>query len=421
MNKGKRTGIIVTSVVAAIILLWFLFFKKKEQPVVLQTEAPRFGRISESVTATGTVQPVDTVAVGTQVSGTIYKIYADFNSTVKQGQLLAELDPALTEAQLTEARANLTLAESNVAYQQKNFDRQRQLYDAGAISKADYDIALNTLSTSNAQVKNAQGQVSAASKNLSFTKIYSPMNGVVLNRNVSVGQTVAASFSTPTLFSIAKDITHMQVRANVDEADIGNVKKGLRTTFTVDAFLDDVFDGSVSEVRLQPTVSSNVVTYTTLIDAPNPQMKLKPGMTANITIYTREADSTLLIPVKAIKYRPDSSLMKKYELVPLQHDKNKSNMKRSADSSATKNPDSTNAANHNVAYVWVLQGNKVVQKRIRTGLNNSIDVQVLSGLTPLDNVVTGTTTAAAQANAANPTSPFMPTRRGGRGGGGPRR
>jgi HlyD family secretion protein len=283
----------------------------------------------------------------------------------------------------------------------------------GAISKADYDIAQNTLHTSDAQVKNAEGQVSAATKNLSFTRIYSPMDGVVLNRNVSVGQTVAASFSTPTLFSIAKDITHMQVRANVDEADIGNVKPGLRTTFTVDAFLDDVFNGSVREIRLQPTVSANVVTYITLIDAPNPQMKLKPGMTANITIYTREADSTLLIPVKAIKYRPDSSLMKKYELVPLAHEnKNKTNVKR--------NTDSVNAANRDVAFVWVLQGNKIVQRKIRTGLNNSIDVQVLDGLTPLEKVVTGTMSAAAQKSAGNPTSPFMPARRGGGGGGGGR-
>jgi len=409
MNKGKKIGIIITSVVAIVILSWFLFFKKKEQPLVLQTEKPHYGHIFESVTATGTIQPVDTVAVGTQVSGTIYKIYADFNSAVKQGQLLAELDPALTEAQLTEARANLTQAESNVSYQEKNYNRQKQLYDAGAISRADYDIATNTLNNSYAQQKNAEGQVSAAAKNLSFTKIYSPMQGVVLNRNVSVGQTVAASFSTPTLFSIAKDITHMQVRANVDEADIGNVKPGLRTTFTVDAFLDDVFNGSVTDVRLQPTVSSNVVTYTTLIDAPNPQKKLKPGMTANITIYTREADSTLLIPVKAIKYRPDSSLMKKYELVPLARDnKNRTNTRR--------NTDSANAGNRDVAYVWVLQGNKIVQRKIRTGLNNSIEVQVLDGLTPLETVITGTT-IGAQKNAANPTSPFMPARRGSGGGG----
>ena len=325
---------------------------------------------------------------------------------------MAELDPTLTEATLTQAKANLALAESNVAYQEKNYNRQKQLYDVGAISKADYDIAFNTLNTSYAQEENAKGQVSAATKNVSFTKIYSPMNGVVLNRNVSLGQTVAASFSTPTLFSIAKDITHMQVRANVDEADIGNVKPGLRTTFAVDAFMDDVFNGSVTDVRLQPTVSANVVTYTTLIDAPNPQKKLKPGMTANITIYTREADSALLIPVKATKYRPDSSLIKKYQFVPLPRES------KNRTSPMKKNPDSASAAGHDVTYVWVLQSdNKIVQKKIRIGLNNSIDVQVLSGLTPLDNVITGSV-AGAPKTAANPTSPFMPARRGGGGGGG---
>jgi HlyD family secretion protein len=234
------------------------------------------------------------------------------------------------------------------------------------------------------------------------------MNGVILNRNVSVGQTVAASFSTPTLFSIARDITHMQVRANVDEADIGNVKPGLRATFTVDAFLDDVFKGDVSEVRLQPTVQSNVVTYTTLIDAPNGDKKLKPGMTANITIYTQEEDSALLIPVKAIKFNPDSSLMKEYKLVPLHH--------RDNPSKAARNKDSTAAANYEVAYVWLVQDKKLVQRRIKTGLNNSINVQVISGLTPTDVVATGTIAGGEKA-AENARSPFMPTRRSNRGGG----
>ena len=379
--------------------------------VVLQTEKPHYGYISEKVTATGTIQPFDTVAVGTQVSGTIYKIYADFNSNVRQGQLLAELDPTLTQAALTEARANLAQAQSNLAYLERNYSRQEQLYAAGAISKADYELSLNSLGTTKAALRNSMGQVSAALKNLSFTKIHSPINGVVLSRNVSMGQTVAASFSTPTLFSIAKDITHMQVRANVDEADIGNVKNGLRATFTVDAYLNDVFKGSVTEVRLQPAVSSNVVTYTTLIDAENPDQKLKPGMTANITIYTKESDNALLIPVKAIKFKPDSSLMKKYQLVPL------AGLYQPIDE---RNKDSVTAANNERAYVWLSQDNRLMQRKIKTGLNNSIHVQVLEGLSPTDVVITGTSGKEKGKSSANAASPFMPARRGG-GRGGPGR
>jgi HlyD family secretion protein len=402
MKTGKKTAIIV-SAVAVTALLCFVFLRKKEVPVELQTEKPHYGYISESVTATGTVQPVDTVAVGTQISGTIYKIYTDFNSNVKQGELLAELDPSLTKAALLEARANLAEAESNEAYQEKNYNRQNQLYAAGAISKADYDLALNSLNTTKASIRNAEGQVNAALKNLSFTKIYSPINGVVLNRNVSVGQTVAASFSTPTLFSIAKDITHMQVRANVDEADIGNVKKGSRATFTVDAYQDNVFKGNVTEVRLQPTVSANVVTYTTLINAENPDKKLKPGMTANVTIYTRESDSTLLIPVKATRFKPDSVDMKKYKIEPLP---------RTRDQQINvRNKDSATAANYDRAYVWLLQEDKIVQRKIKTGLNNSINVQVLAGLTPSDLVLTGTADHEPGKASVNGASPFMPARR----------
>jgi HlyD family secretion protein len=311
MKTGKKTAVIV-SAVAAVALLWFVFLRKKEATIEVQTDKPHYGYISESVTATGTVQPVDTVAVGTQVSGTFNKIYADFNSNVKRGELLAELDPSLTKAALLEARANLAEAESNKVYQEKNYNRQNQLYGVGAISKADYDLALNSLNTTKASIKNAEGQVSAALKNLSFTKIYSPINGVVLNRNVNVGQTVAASFSTPTLFSIAKDITHMQVRANVDEADIGNVKKGSRATFTVDAYLDNVFKGNVTEVRLQPTVSANVVTYTTLINAENPDKKLKPGN--NNLIGTTES-----VPVSALPAAAQKKIAKKYPGYDIRH------------------------------------------------------------------------------------------------------
>ena len=314
--KPKKIILIIVSIVV-LGLVWFFFIRKKEKPVALITESPVTGAISTSVTATGTIEPVDTVIVGTQVSGTLSAIYADFNSVVKKGQLLAELDKTLLQATVDQNKASVAQAESTQIYQAANFKRQKELFATGAISKADYDLAVNGEQVAKANVNNVKAQLRAAERNLSFTQIYSPIDGVVMGRSVSIGQTVAASFSTPTIFTIAKDITKMQVEAKVDEADIGNVIKGQRATFTVDAFLDDTFNGMVTEVRLQPKISSNVVTYTTLIDAPNDDKKLKPGMTANIIIYTKEVKDALLISAKALKFSPDSSLNKQYQVLPI--------------------------------------------------------------------------------------------------------
>ena len=404
MKKRKRI-IIISAVVLAIALVWLLFFRKKTPPIVLQTEKPRYGYISESVTATGTIQPVDTVAVGTQISGTIYKLLADMNDEVKKGQLLAEIDPVLVQATLDQAMAVLAQNRSNQALQQKNFNRQKQLYAAGAISKADYDAAVNATDAANATVDNAAAQVKSASKNVSLTKIYSPIDGVILTRNVGIGQTVAASFNTPTLFSIAKDLTDMQVKANVDEADVADLDTALRATFTVDAYLNKEFAGKVREISLQPTVTSNVVTYPTFISTTNADKKLKPGMTANITIYTHEVDSAMLITVKAIKFRPDSALEKKYKIVRAQ---------RSSSTAETRTKGGMGGNDNTHASVWVLEGKQLIQKRIRTGLNNNIDVQVLEGLSADEVVVTGAEGGEIGAKpAGNSASPFMPARRGG--------
>ena len=413
MSKRKRVIIIICVIAAAAVVTWLLFFRKKAAPVVLQTEKPRYGYIAESVTATGTIQPMDTVAVGTQVSGTLYRLYADFNDNVKKGQLLAEIDPVLIQATVDQARSVLAQNESNLALQQKNFSRQKQLYEVGAISKSDYDIALNALNAAKATVANAAAQVKSAAKTLSLTKIYSPIDGVVLSRSVSIGQTVAASFNTPTLFSIAKDLTNMQVRANVDEADVADIVPSLRATFTVDAYANGMFEGAVREIILQPTVASNVVTYPTLINTKNPDKKLKPGMTANIIIYTHEVENAMLIPVKATKYRPDSAQLKEYDIVP---------MARPAKDTGNRSRKHNDVTDKSRARVWVLKDKTLTQKQIKTGLNNNTDVQVLEGLTVDDVVVTSATggeTSAAAAGKAS-TSPFMPARRGGgqRGGGG---
>src|ERR1700743_2376511 len=313
--KLKVIIILLILVLAGVAVLYF-WFRKEEKPLVLTTERPRYGYISKSVTATGTVQPVDTVAVGSQVSGTIKQIYTDFNSKVKKGQLLAELDKSLFMAQVNQFKANLEVAKAALVYQKSTFDRQTLLYNTGAISKADFENSQNQYLGAKANVSSVQAQLDAAIKNLSYASIYSPVDGVVMTRNVSVGQTVAASFNTPTLFIIAKDIRKMQVQAAVSEADIGDVRQGLRATFTVDAYPDISFTGTVNQIRLEPVVSANVVTYSTLITAPNEDLKLKPGMTANIFIFTKEIDSAMLISAKALKFKPDVSMTKQYKIIP---------------------------------------------------------------------------------------------------------
>ncbi|QXU49071.1 efflux RND transporter periplasmic adaptor subunit [Chryseobacterium sp. D764] len=419
-TKNKKWLYWVVGGIIAIGAAWFFFIREKEIKIQLETVKPEMGQISNSITATGTIQPVDTVAVGTQVSGIIKNIYVDFNSTVKKGQLLATLDPDLLQFQSQQIKANLQNAKSNLAYNEININRQSQLYKVGAISKADYDNATNQYNAAKAQVGSVNAQISTANKNLSLTNIYSPIDGTVLNRNVSEGQTVASSFSTPTLFSIAKDLTKMRVRASVDEADIGNVKVGQKATFTVDAFPDETFDGEVSEVRLHPTVSSNVVNYTTIINADNSGLKLKPGMTANITIYTQVLDSIMKIPVAATSFRPDSLIIKKYKINPPF-----ANGKKHEKGQWKKQGKETE--NKSEAAVWIITKDSTIsRKKIKTGMDNDTEIQVVSGLNKNDNIITGYKVLSKKSSGGQAKSPFMPQRRGGGnnrnsgGGGGPK-
>ena len=421
MKKKKIIWIIVLiAVVAAGI--WYFKFRREEKPVALDTEKPENGYIALSVTATGTIEPVDTVSVGTQVSGTIRYVYADFNSRVKKGQLVAELDKSLLNAQVNQFQANLQVAKSQLIYQKSTYDRQNLLFQAGAISKADYETAMYQYNTAKANVQSVQAQLDAALKNLSYADIYSPVDGVVMVRNVNIGQTVASSFSTPTLFIIAKDISKMQVQAAVDEADIGNVKQNQRATFTVDAFPENTFSGIVEEVRLQPTISANVVTYTTIIKAPNDNLKLKPGMTANIIIYTKEENDALLISAKALKFKPDPSMGKQFKIISLstdsaagsdvpRHIKDKS-MHRT-DSAGREINDTAVVITPQRSSVWVKENDSLIQKKIIIGLNDDTHVQVLHGLSPADDVVDGVQNPDIPPAAAGPPkSPFMPQRRG---------
>lgn len=435
MKTNFKKIAIIVGIVIVLAAIWFFFIRKPDAPIVLQSQKVTRGYIAQSVTATGRIEPVDTVTVGTQVSGIIKYLYADFNSKVKKGELIAELDKSLLQATADQFIGNLANAKSQLAFATNNFNRQSLLFKTDAISKADYDSALNTINAAKASVASAQAQVRSAQKNLSYADIYSPIDGVVLNRNINIGQTVAASFSTPTLFVIAKDITKMEVDANVDEADIGDVKAGERVSFAVDAFINDQFAGTVKDIRLHPSVSSNVVTYTTIINASNDDMKLKPGMTANIIIYTHEVQNALLIPAKALTFTPDSALMKDYEIVGKvsKRKTKKPGVVGGANSAAAGITDQSGAVHaaksrkdtsgipKQHATVWVLQGKKLVQTRIITGLDDNTQVEVIKGLTENDVVVTGFTggpVGKAGATAAAGASPFMPQRRAGGGGSG---
>jgi HlyD family secretion protein len=423
MKKYKWIVWVLVIIIAGV-GIWLWKFREKEQPVVLETEQPHYGFIATSVTATGTVQPVDTVSVGTQVSGTISKVYVDFNDKVKKGQLIAEIDKTILQAQRDQISANLRAARANQDYQKSNYDRQKQLLDVGAISRAEYETALNQINAARDNVNSISAQLKASQQNLFYANIYSPINGTILSRNVSVGQTVASSLNTPTLFVIANDLTKMQVQAAVDEADIGNVKNGQRVTFTVDAFPDNVFEGRVNEVRLRPSVSSNVVTYSTIIDAPNADMKLKPGMTANITVFTEEIQNAMLISAKATRYRPDSSLYKKYTIEGghFQGGDRKGSMRIASavpkDSSGVARKGRKDSlqtdASAKTAMVWIKKDSTLTRRRIKIGLSDDTYVQVLSGLSVDDMVVSGSHSAGTAAKGtSDPTrSPFMPPRRG---------
>jgi HlyD family secretion protein len=327
--------------------------------------------------------------------------------------LIAQLDKSLLLASVNQFKANLLVAKSQLTYQKSTYDRQNLLYQTGAISKADYETAQYNYTSSQANIQSVQAQLDAANKNLQYSDIYSPVDGVVMTRNVSIGQTVAASFSTPTLFVIAKDITKMQVQGAVDEADIGNVKVGQRVTFTVDAYPDDIFPGTVSQIRLEPTVSANVVTYSTIISAQNDNMKLKPGMTANITVFTKEDSNVLLIPAKALKFQPTEALAKQFKIGGKTVDSSSMHRKRNNDTVRKRMSDTTGAVKKTHAFVWVKENDSLVEKRIVTGLNDDASVEVFAGLTTEDEVVTGVESPEEKKSASSTQkSPFMPARRG---------
>lgn len=401
MNKKVIIGIAAVVLVAGGV--WFFTGKSAKGGIRLETAKVGRSSISNTVTATGTVEPVTEVEVGTQVSGIIDKLYADYNDVVKAGQLIAEMDKVNLKAELASAQAQLASSKSEYEYQQKNYARSKVLFDKKLISDSDYETATYNYEKSKAAYEQSQASMVKVNRNLEYATITSPIDGVVINRAVEEGQTVAAGFETPTLFTIAADLTKMQVIADVDEADIGNVEDGQRVSFTVDAYPNDVFEGTVKQIRLgdssssssssSSTSTSTVVTYEVVITADNPDLKLKPRLTANVTIYTLERDNVLTVPTKSLRFVPEEELLLGTGLT--------------AENSAQEAPAGKRL-------IWVKQGQQLLPKVITVGSTSGNMIEVTDGLTEGEEIaVDMASNGAAPVAAATEKSPFMPGPPGG--------
>lgn len=384
MNKKKTLVIVAVAAIAAL-AVWLLSGGKKEEKITFDTAAVAPANIMNSITATGTIEPVTSVTVGTQVSGIVSKLFVDYNSVVKKGQVIAELDKTNLMSQLNTAKTQLATAQSQLNYQTANYKRYKTLFEKGLVAADDFDNAKLSYTQAKEQVVSAKEEVQRAQTNLGYATITSPIDGVVLSKSVEEGQTVAASFSTPELFTIAQDLTNMQVVADVDEADIGDVKEGERVSFTVDAYPDDTFEGEVKQVRQEATTTNNVVTYEVVISAPNADLKLKPGLTANVTIYTAERKGVLSVPSKALRFTPQKETVGKMKIVDVANAKNK---------------------------VWTIEGNSIVAHKVNIGMTDGTNTQIVGGIAEGTKVVTGLNVIGGEEEkpmeAQGESSPFAP-------------
>lgn len=382
-KKSKKIGLAAVAVVAVGIIVWLFAGKKEKSSISYETEKVVRTTIQNSITATGTIEPVTSVTVGTQVSGIVAHLYVDYNSEVRRGQVIAELDKTNLMSELNTAKANLNSVQSALNYQSANFNRYKTLFEKGLVSADEFESARLSYQQANQQVAQARENVKRAQTNLGYATITSPIDGIVLSKSVEEGQTVAASFSTPELFTIAQDLTNMQVIADIDEADIGGVKAGQRVSFTVDAFPDDTFQGTVKQVRQQATTESNVVTYEVVISAPNNDLKLKPGLTANVTIFTLEKSDVLAVPSKALRFMPNEAFLPpEQKIEDCQGD--------------TK--------------LWTQEGNTFKAHKVSTGITNGVLTEILGGISEGTEVLTdfnmtGGNEAQGEQQANNP---FMP-------------
>ena len=384
MNKKKALVIAAVPAIAAL-AVWLLSGGKKEEKITFDTAAVAPANIMNSITATGTIEPVTSVTVGTQVSGIVSKLFVDYNSVVKKGQVIAELDKTNLMSQLNTAKTQLATAQSQLNYQTANYKRYKTLFEKGLVAADDFNNAKLSYTQAKEQVVSAKEEVQRAQTNLGYATITSPIDGVVLSKSVEEGQTVAASFSTPELFTIAQDLTNMQVVADVDEADIGDVKEGERVSFTVDAYPDDTFEGEVKQVRQEATTTNNVVTYEVVISAPNADLKLKPGLTANVTIYTAERKGVLSVPSKALRFTPQKETVGKMNIVDVANAKNK---------------------------VWTIEGNSIVAHKVNIGMTDGTNTQIVGGIAEGTKVITGLNVMGGEEKmpmeAQGEKSPFAP-------------
>lgn len=384
MNKKKALVIAAVAAIATL-AVWLLSGGKKEEKITFDTAAVAPANIMNSITATGTIEPVTSVTVGTQVSGIVSKLFVDYNSVVKKGQVIAELDKTNLMSQLNTAKTQLATAQSQLNYQTANYKRYKTLFEKGLVAADDFDNAKLSYTQAKEQVASAKEEVQRAQTNLGYATITSPIDGVVLSKSVEEGQTVAASFSTPELFTIAQDLTNMQVVADVDEADIGDVKEGERVSFTVDAYPNDTFEGEVKQVRQEATTTNNVVTYEVVISAPNADLKLKPGLTANVTIYTAERKGVLSVPSKALRFTPQKETVGKMKIVDAANAKNK---------------------------VWTIEGNSIVAHKVNIGMTDGTNTQIVGGISEGTKVITGLNVMGGEEKmpmeAQGEKSPFAP-------------
>ena len=384
MKKISKIWIGIGIIAVLAIATWMFSGGKKEQTVTFDTAKVEPANIKNSVTATGSVEPVTSVTVGTQVSGIISRLYVDYNTVVKKGQIIAELDKTNLISELNTAKANLSSAQSSLNYESANYNRYATLFKKGLVSADEYESAKLNFEKAKDQVAQSREMVQKAQTNLSYAIITSPIDGVVISKSVEEGQTVAASYATPELFTIAKDLKDMQVVANVDEADIGDVKEGERVSFTVDAYPNDTFEGVVKQVRQEATTTNNVVTYEVVISAPNSELKLKPGLTANVTIYTAERQNVLCVSTKALRFTPTQDLIKGCKIVDCKG-KNK---------------------------VWTREGNTFKAHAVQIGMSDGIHTEILSGVSKGLEIITDTKAANEnddeQAENNSESSPFAP-------------
>ncbi|MBQ4276987.1 MAG: efflux RND transporter periplasmic adaptor subunit [Bacteroidaceae bacterium] len=373
-----------SSIIAAAIACAIMTSCSNQPKVTYTTATAEVQNVSTSITATGTIEPVTKVDVGTQVSGIIDKIYVDYNSEVHKGQVIAELDKTNLLSELASAKSNLTNAQSNLNYQSSNYNRYKTLYDKGLVSANDYENARLSYEQAMQQVAVQQQNVTKAQTNLGYATILSPIDGVVLSREVEEGQTVASAMTTPTLFIIAQDLTDMRVIADIDEADIGGVREGQHVVFTVDAYPDDTFDGTVTQVRQQATTESNVVTYEVVIAAPNESLKLKPGLTASVSIFTLEKNGVLAVPSKALRFTPNEAIL---------------------------TPDQKIEDCEGTTKVWTFDGTTFRAHPVQIGTTNGTLTEIISGIEAGTELVTEFNIEEEIEEEQQTSNPFMPGRR----------